>query len=481
MTLRSARVVAALALAAWCGCGDPDKPAPQAGMSAAPSGHARGGPSGRAALASSNSAKPGTSTTPSASPPTAGAPLAVKSVVKVEQLLGDLDKHLGKPTNGMTMKRFGVDGADLGYPFEGADGRLIFLFGDTIGTDGQAGSDSIGYTTLTDPEKGVALDFYTRPDGPSSPAGGPGAPRRFLPFRPVNKQGKQERLQGFEVPIGGIRVASGTYVAYKTNHAGDEDGSKDGESDGDPTDITYLASFDEKTGDAKELCAFSRQPAGKFQKISWHPIDLDVDASPDPTVKSHDWILMYGSGRHRASHVYLALVPVSGLPTCSGFRYFTGLSGSKPTWSEKESDAKPVFEDPEQAVGEMSVTWAAPTKRWLALYDNKQGHRVIVARDAEKPWGPWTPPVVVFDAQKSGNGIFIHDPKQKPPDKLAGPMIGKNKDNPESAHGATYAPFVVERWTKPGATEKEELVVYFTLSVWNPYVVELMKATFARR
>lgn len=469
MRRRLVSVVAALAVAASGACGDPDKPAPQAGRSAAPSGSMRGAPSGRPSAAPSSSVKPGTSATPSASPASGGAPLALKSVVKMEQLLGDLDKHLQKPTNGMTMKRFGVDGADLGYPFEGADGRLIFLFGDTIGTDGQAGSDAIGYTTVTDPEKGVALDFYARPDG------------KFLPFRPVNKKGKQERLQGFEVPIGGIRLPSGTYVAYKTNHAGDEDGSSDGESKDDPTDITYVASFDEKTGEAKELCEISRQPAGKFQKISWHMISLESDASPVSALGATDWILMYGSGRHRESHVYLALVPVSGLPTCSGFWYFTGLSGSTPRWSDKEADAKPVFEDPEQAVGEMSVTWAAPTKRWLALYDNKQGHRVIVARDAEQPWGPWTPPVVVFDAQRSGDGVFIHDPKSKPADGLAGPMIGKNKDHPESAHGATYAPFVVERWTKGGSTANEELVVYFTLSVWNPYVVELMKATFAKR
>lgn len=452
------------------GCGDPDKPGPQPGArSATASGRASARPMGPNSSHPSpgSSAKPGTSATPSAGPASGEAPLVVRELAKVEQLIGDEDKQLRKPTRGRSGKRFGVDGTDLGYPFEGGDGRLIFLFGDTIGTEGQQGSDAIGFTTITDPDPGVALDFYARPDG------------KFLPFRPTNKDGKPERLKGFEVPVGGIRLPAGTFVAYKTNHAGDEDGSKDGGPEVEPTDITRLASFDEKTGEAKDLCEISRQPAGRFQKLWWHTVELDPDASPDPSVKSHDWVLMYGTGRHRDSHVYLAVVPASGLPTCKGFRYFTGLAGSRPMWSEKEADANPVFDDPEAAVGEVSVTWAKPTSRWLALYDNKDhGHRKILARDADKPWGPWTPPVVVVDAETTGNGVFIHDPKKTPSDGLAGPMIGKNKDHPEDARGATYAPFIVERWTKDAG---DAMVLYFTLSVWNPYVVELMKVKFAKR
>jgi hypothetical protein len=41
--------------------------------------------------------------------------------------------------------------------------------------------------------------------------------------------------------------------------------------------------------------------------------------------------------------------------------------------------------------------------------------------------------------------------------------------------GATYAPYVVERWTR---VEKGIMDIYYVLSTWNPYVVVLMKSQF---
>ena len=39
--------------------------------------------------------------------------------------------------------------------------------------------------------------------------------------------------------------------------------------------------------------------------------------------------------------------------------------------------------------------------------------------------------------------------------------------------GGTYAPYVVEPWTK---VQGSELYLYYTLSTWNPYVVMLLKS-----
>ncbi len=54
------------------------------------------------------------------------------STVKVEQLLGEEDKQLHRPTLSQTVTRYGIEGTDLGNSFEHG-GRVYFLFGDTVG------------------------------------------------------------------------------------------------------------------------------------------------------------------------------------------------------------------------------------------------------------------------------------------------------------------------------------------------------------
>jgi hypothetical protein len=54
------------------------------------------------------------------------------STIKVEQLLGEEDKERHQPTLSRTVTRYGIEGTDLGYSFD-HDGRVYFLFGDTVG------------------------------------------------------------------------------------------------------------------------------------------------------------------------------------------------------------------------------------------------------------------------------------------------------------------------------------------------------------
>jgi hypothetical protein len=83
-------------------------------------------------------------------------------------------------------------------------------------------------------------------------------------------------------------------------------------------------------------------------------------------------------------------------------------------------------------------------------------------------------PQVLFNATSDGAyGKFIHDPAIHPDDALEGPVIGKGTQNPAGVKGGTYAPYVVERWTK---LHGSELDLYYVMSTWNPYVVMLMKS-----
>ncbi|MGB8646531.1 MAG: DUF4185 domain-containing protein [Anaerolineae bacterium] len=375
--------------------------------------------------------------------PTASGPVlqyVPDSTVKLEQLLGEEDKQFHKPTLSQTYTRYGIEGTDLGYSFE-HQGRVYFLFGDTVGRLGRA-LDTVATTDALDPEQGVRLDFLT-------------AGKDYLTVQPPGIS-----MGAFETPIGGISLGGQMYIAVRTNHATDWS-----------TDRSVLVKFTPPAA-FQPLRTISQSPAGRFLTMSLH-------AEPDPGALAGlpdggPFILIWGTAQYRQSDAYLSIVPAANFETGKGTRYFAGLDAAgAPTWSANESDAQPVARN--GTLGDLSVTWCKDLGMWLMTYDSREpAPRGILFSYSRTPWGPWSDPQIVFNEVRDGGlGKFIHDPHIKPDDGLAGPVIGTGQANPDAVEGGDYAPYVVERWTK---AQGGELDLYYTLSTWNPYVVVLMKS-----
>ena len=360
------------------------------------------------------------------------------STIKLQQLLGEEDKERHQTTLSRTVTRYGIEGTDLGSSFE-HEGRVYFLFGDTVGRLRHA-LDTIATTDALDPEAGVRLDFLT-------------VGHDYLTIQPPGIS-----MGAFEVPVAGISLGGQMYVAVSTNHSDDR-----------TTDRSVLTKF---TPPAKfqPLRTMSQLPEGHFVKMSVHNQPVPVAGLPP----GGPFILIWGTGPYRRSDAYLSIVPAAQFETGKGTRYFTGLdvTGS-PQWSEKESDAKAIVQN--GTMGDLSVTWCKDLGLWLMTYDSRPPAAAgIEFAYSRTPWGPWSQPQVIFNAVRDGAaGRFIHIPGANPPDGLAGPVIGKGQANREAVHGGAYAPYVVERWTK---VQGSELSVYYVLSTWNPYVVVLMKS-----
>ena len=364
------------------------------------------------------------------------------STVKVEQLVGEEDKERHQPTLSLTSTRYGIQGTDLGYAFE-HDGRVYFLFGDTVGRLDRA-LDTIAATDARDPERGVRLDFLMNGD-------------RYLTVQPPGIS-----MGAFEVPVSGISLGGQMYVAVSTNHSGDR-----------TTDRSVLTKFS-PPATFKPLRTISQLPDGRFVKMSMHaePGSKSVTGLPP----DGPFIFMWGTGVYRRSDAYLSIVPVTNFETGQGARYFAGLDTSgAPSWSERESDAKPIVRN--GSMGDLSVTWCKDLGVWLMTYDSRApAPRGILFAYSRTPWGPWSEPQVIFNAERDGAiGKFIHSSRANPDDGLAGPVIGKGQANPGAVHGGAYAPYVVERFTK---AEGRGLDIYYVLSTWNPYVVVLMRSRF---
>lgn len=141
-----------------------------------------------------------------------------------------------------------------------------------------------------------------------------------------------------------------------------------------------------------------------------------------------DDFYVWGITHGRFGGVRLAKVPVAEVEDASAWRYLAAVVDGEPEWGENPDDATLVLDD---TVGELSVVWNEHLDRWIMTY-LAEG-RGIVMREGITPWGPWGDEFTLV-----GMG------------DVPGP----------------YAPYLHPRYTEDGGR-----VVYFTLSIWDPYNV----------
>jgi len=361
-----------------------------------------------------------------------------ESTVKLEQLIGDEDKERHTPTSTQTFTRFGVEGSELGYSFE-HEGHAYFLFGPTVGRLARE-PDTIATSDTTNPKSGVQLDFLT--------SGG-----NYIAVQPTDIT-----MALLDVPVAGISLNGQMYVAVSTNF-----------TKGRATDRTVLTKF---TAPAtfRTIRTISQLPEGRFIRMSMHTEPGPIAGLPS----GGPFVLTWGTGKFRESDAYLSVVPAGEFESGKGIRYFAGLDAANaPTWSDNESDATPIVK--EGTLGDLSVTWCKDLGLWLMTYDRRTPLSGIAFSYSRTPWGPWSEPQVLFNGMRDNAlGKFIHNPRRKIDDGLAGPVMGaRNRANAEEVHGSAYAPYVVERWTK---VQGSMLNLYYVLSTGNPYVVLLMES-----
>jgi hypothetical protein len=403
---------------------------------------------------------------------------------KICQLTGEFDRERQQPTINRTEtnNNLRLRGTDLGASFE-HNGRIYFLFGDTHPSDRPFdpsrrynpneprpfNGDSIAWTTDTDPEQCLHLNFLRAPDrGYLSPK------VRVLSFPPTFLS-----LGGFEVPTGGFSANGRMYVFFTTDNS---DQNVMGRSvlarlvDESQNLFTYL--YDVSCRPGVVPCAVP--DVGKFINIS--PVivnNADIPGLPQSTGQG---LLLWGSGRYRESSPYLAYLPLGAVEDRRMLRYYAGIDArtGRPVWSSEESQAVKLFD--QDCIGELSVTWNLFLRKWLMLY-NCGNPRGINYRVADQPWGPWSPPAVLFDPWcDRGHCHFMHAGGDLSNcDSVDDEMFRRATDPPRSRvrePGGEYGPYVISRFTKGDATST---TIYYLMSTWNPYQVVLMKSTLPLR
>jgi hypothetical protein len=366
---------------------------------------------------------------------------------KIVQLTGEFDREgwdgTGTPprTANQTQSPPGrVRGTDLGVSFRHHD-QLVFLFGDTwrVGQKpAEQDLDAIAVTTDASPDDGLALRFLE-------------APPKITPA--IGQA-------GFEVPLDGVSVGDEAFVFFSTDHT-----KPDGYDLMGRSVLTQTTDF-VRFGLRGEL---SR---GKFINVSAERGRLtDAQGAELGMAPGTEVVWLWGSGRYRSSAMYAAVLPLSGLATLSGLRYFTGATGAQ-RWSRQEADAQPLFCS--GSIGELSVRFNPYLSRYLALF-NAANPRGILLQSAPQPWGPWTrTPILVFDPD-DGYCHFMHKSwAVSRCDHVQDDMFGVLRDN---EWGGEYAPYQIAPFAR---AEGHGSRIFFTMSTWNPYQVMLMTALIPR-
>ena len=169
------------------------------------------------------------------------------SSVRLEQIIGDCDYQAKAqtgtctPTASQTVSRYNILGNDIGYSFE-ANGKVIFLFGDTISGNGVnfGAHDPLAASTTTDPQSPLLLNFYTNSDA-----------------SPLFVEPPGVAMGADDVPNSGIALSDGIYLIIDT-------GANVSLPNPHMNDISLLSRFDETRQTFAAGRTLSRMPAGHF-------------------------------------------------------------------------------------------------------------------------------------------------------------------------------------------------------------------------
>ncbi len=351
---------------------------------------------------------------------------------KISQITGEFDREgwngIGQPALAMnqTESRFGIIGCDLGVSFEHRE-RLYVLFGDTwrVGHGNPNNDlDSVAESTDTDGAQGLHLTFLPGP-----------------PLVPGIAQ------DAFNVPLDGVSWNDSIYAFFSTDHFRPQGRDVMGRSV-----VTRSSDGGQNYSLLYEISRF------KFVNVSTSVADARTPRPPGQGPQ----LVLFGSGRYRSSDVYLAVKPMASLEEPGGFSYYAG--GDEPLWSRSEDDAVPLF--CAGSVGELSVRWSENLRAWVCLYNDDAPTNGIVATKADRPFGDWSARRTIFRGD-DGLGRFMH----KPGADHIQEGFGVDRSND---WGGVYGPYQISRFERPA---EEGTIIYFTMSVWNPYQAVLMKAT----
>ena len=304
-------------------------------------------------------------------------------------------------------------GSDLGVIFR-YNGKIYTLGGDTLYNNIFV-SNIIGSTTDQNSSDGLDIVWQKKDGGP----------KQF--FAPIDAT--------TIVPAGAISVNGTIYVFMMSVISWIDENHP--EYSGRPA---LVKSTDD--GDT-----FSLVWAGDVGRM----INIAPVISTHPENSNKEALYLIASNQYRDSEIYLAYTDLDKIEDRGSYKYYIGMDGGRPKWSDKIGEAVPIVNDVK--VGELSVQWNKYLNKWLLCYFDytpSGGNADMFFRTADNLWGPWSDAVFVYDGDYRYYWYETEETRQ-------GPKLW----------GTPYGGYIL--------SDTEGSKVYFTLSLWMPYSIFLME------
>ncbi|GAA3821134.1 MULTISPECIES: DUF4185 domain-containing protein [Amycolatopsis] len=275
--------------------------------------------------------------------------------------------------------RFAIHGTDLGILWDGGDGRVFVLFGDTFGEGwgGDGGGPNsadwrnnvLAFSTSTDLAAGLTFDgVVTRPDGTAAQV--------------IPRDGRRDEVT--VIPNSGLAVDGLQVVHYMsvrqwgppgkwtTNYSGLAVSDDGGVTWAKPWSARWINRAERD--DPFQMCALAREG---------------------------DHVYLFGTTNGRHGDAYLARTAIPHLLDASSYEYFDGRG-----WTRDEFAAAPVIPGP---VGELSVAYDVHLGQWLAMHLDDPGGAILL-RSADRLTGPWSPGQVAVPGHRYPGlyGGYLH-------------------------------------------------------------------------
>jgi uncharacterized protein (TIGR03437 family) len=420
----------------------------------------------------------------------------------------------------MTLSRYGVLGADLGYPIVYPD-KIVLLFGDTLGvytdasmkyylTPGSGGNDSIGYIPNVDPSQChyISAVDHALSQGLSKPsvstAGCPaihfyedpqrGSTDHIFKTTTISGLNSGEDLGPFRTPSGAFDYNGSLYMFYivdaqsATPHFALEsilakaDQPAANWSDTNPPTFTRLY-----TVSTHPAVADPNNPppeANDYGKFMFDPVvplnaatlsEAGITPNLPPSLQNaEEVVFVFGSSwQYDRSNLYLAAFSAADVEAgTTKWFYYAGQSNGTATWTTDEKSAAALLSDPAD-IGNHSVVWNEALHKFVLMANH------VTARFSATPWGPWSDPILVFGPQSEWATKLIHHPGVDPITRslvtIYNPNTGEVADLNSNDPGVPYGPYLIDKYTQ---NTDGSVNLFYTMSTWNPYEVFLVSSTF---
>lgn len=260
-----------------------------------------------------------------------------------------------------TDERFGITATDLGILWDGGDGRVRVLFGDTYGAGWGGGPGGgpgdadwrfnvLAFSGASDLSGGLPLDeVIARDDGMAAQ---------------IIDGERGRRDEHTIIPNAGIAVDGTEFVHYMSIRQWGEPGTWSTNYAGIAVSADGARTWDSDAG-GRWINRVERD----------HPFQIGAFA------RDGEYVLLFGTTNGRFGDAYLARVPAGAVADVGAYEYWTGEG-----WGRDEFGVAPVFHGP---VGELSVAYNVHFGQWMAVHLDE--HRAaIVLRTADDPTGPWS-------------------------------------------------------------------------------------------